>query len=181
MVELNYRGLPPQQGFVVDMDKVQPHTNLGQRDDQSAPGVCRPIGTNDLHLAYARGEKGDILPWHTHNQGMYQIIIPIEGRRRQYYKDNDGEVHSVEAGPGELIYLPNGAHNKVEYLDTPTRSLTIECQETWNARMDMVVGPTAEGSSGKNVYDPAEPHWGLWYDNLRDVVHTIDEGAVKKY
>lgn len=181
MVELNYERLPPQQGFVVDIDAIQPHTNLGQRSDQSALGVCRPIGTNDLHVAYSRGEEGDILPWHTHNPAMYQIILQLEGRARQSYKDNQGNVHTVEVGPGELTYLPNGAHNRVEIVEGPSRRIAIECHETWNARMDMVVGPTSEEASTDTTYDPADPHWGLWYDNLRDVVHEIDEDAVTRY
>lgn len=181
MVEINYSRLPPQRGFVVELDAIEPHTNLGQADDQTPPRICRPIGTNDMHVTYARADEGDILPWHTHNQAMYQIIVQLEGRRRQYYKDNNGDVHSTEVGPGEMLYLPNGAHNRVEYIEGPSRSFAIECHETWNARMDQVVGPTSDEASSDNTYDPADPHWGLWYDNLRDVVHSVDENAVREY
>lgn len=181
MVELNFEKFPPQRAFKIDMKAVPRHSNLGQRQDQPAPELSRPIGTNDIHIAYSVGDAGDLVPWHTHAPALYQEYIPLEGRIRMGYKDNDGEKHFAEAGPGEMLYLPNGAHNMFEFLEDGTRLLVLECKETWIGRLDHMVGITGEDASEDTMYELNNPSWGLWYDNLRDVVHEKVDDAVEEW
>lgn len=180
MTELDFGGFPPQEGFVVDYEEMTGHSKLGQAPGEPGVSVARPIGTNDLHISYGVGEAGATAPWHTHAPGMYQCILPLEGRVKYWYKDNDGDDHSAVVGPGQMLYLPNGAHNKAEHVDD-ARVLVVECRETYNARVDhMLAEPTGDGAPGE-VYDPSDNRWGVWYDNLRGVVHEMDEDVVRRF
>ena len=181
---INFKNLPPQEGFKIDYrklggydlhpDGVEGYDLSG--DEPMMDIATRPLGTNEFHISYTDGEPGAAIPWHTHTPNMHQTYIPLEGEVRVNYKDNDGEVCSTEAEPGEMVYLPAGAHNKIEVIgDTRLRMLVVE-RETLITRVEHLVG------EAKGLYDPKnDPEYGLEIDSLRGEVIQQDDEAVEPY
>ncbi len=183
MVELNLENFPAQNGFKIRFDDVPSHSNFGQSGDTSAPRNRRALGTNDMHISWAVGEEGDMIPWHTHLPDLYQAVIPYEGALRVSFLDNDGEEKVCEIGEREMMYLPSGAHNQVEFLESPTVMLTIHSEVTHPAqRVEHIVNAdSATDTDQENVYDPKNvDHWGIEYDNLRGKIISIDEDSVEQ-
>lgn len=183
MTEINFGNLPPQEGFTIDVRALDgydlhPEGETYEHAGEEPPFdvVTRPLGTNEFHLAYIEGDPGDAIPWHTHTPIMHQAYIPLEGRIEVSYRDNDGEVHSVEAEPDEIVYLPAGAHNKIKAVgEGRVRMLVVE-RETLIPRVEQLVGES------EGLYDPQEdPEYGLEIDTLRGRVLQREEGAVEPF
>lgn len=177
-LDINYGNLPKQQGYIVDIEKLDFDAyKLHPDEDFPSPRAVRVFGGNDFHIGWNREcEPGTIIPWHIHSPSQYQVAIVLKGRIKWSYKDNEGEEHSVEFGADELAYLPPGAHNQVEVVgDEPADFIFIE-KETGVPRLEHLVGDS------ESTYDPwNDPVWGLWLDTYRGKVWDIDENAVREY
>lgn len=177
-LDVNYQNLPKQQGYVIDISKLDFESyDLHPDQDIKTPNAVRAFGSNDFHIGWNRDcEPGTIIPWHAHTPSQYQVGIVLKGKIKWSYKDNDGEEHSVVFGEDEIAYLPAGAVNQVEVVgDEPADFLFIE-KETGVPRLEHLVGES------DSAYDPWEdPVWGLWLDNYRGEVWEIDEDAVKEF
>lgn len=182
---INFANLPPQQGYKIDYRKLQSYDlhpdgvesyDLGEGQPMMDV-LSRPLGTNDFHISYIEGEPGSAIPWHTHTPIMQQAYIPIAGRVRVSYKDNDGEVHSTEAEQGEMAYLPAGAHNKIEAVGEERLEMLVVERETLVGRVEQLLEDGSEG-----VYDPQEdPTYGLEIDSLRGEALHVDEASTEPY
>ena len=105
--------LPKQQAFKVHAPDAPTLVEGVGTDLQTVHSVML---TNDMYVTWTTGEPGDSFPIHSHMPEMYQILTTIKGECVWYYKDNDGEEQSIEAGPGDVVYLPGGAENRVEVV-----------------------------------------------------------------
>jgi uncharacterized RmlC-like cupin family protein len=74
------------------------------------------IATDGLWAGFVRTEAGTASAWHHH--GAYESsIYMIEGTLRFEY--GPGGTESVEAGPGDFIYVPKYCvHREVSHDDT---------------------------------------------------------------
>jgi len=113
VADKDYSVLPKQQAFKVHAPDA-PDLVEGAGDNLKT--VHSVMLTNDMYVTWTTGQPGDVFPLHTHMPEMYQILTTIKGRCVWYYKDNDGNEQSIEAGPGDVVYLPGGAENRVEVI-----------------------------------------------------------------
>lgn len=181
MVEPNLRNFLPQKGFKIDIQSTPTNTDIGQNEGASAGGSRRLIQTNTMTVMHLEGEEGDSIPWHTHTPTMDQFIVPLKGRVKFWYKDNEGETHEAEAGEGEALYLPPGAHNKDEILEGPAKMLIFQPRVGVN-RLDFFIEGTTGTYSEDAIYDPLDlPHVALEYDNLRGNVIDMHKDAVTEW
>jgi hypothetical protein len=106
---------------------------------------------------------------------VYQILVTLEGQRRFHWKDNEGNAKSIDAGPGDVVYLPGGAENKMEVIGDEPHTLLGIYPKTPVTRVEQLVGEHRE----QGIYDPKEDiPVGLWYDNVRDEVVQKDDRVV---
>ncbi|MDZ7701505.1 MAG: hypothetical protein U5J98_05250 [Halobacteriales archaeon] len=117
-------------------------------------------------------EPGGVIDWHTHTPHMYQIDMPIEGRVEISYEDEEGEIHTVEAGPEELVYLPPGAKNKVKAVGEERLRLYVIYRQIVVPQVEQMVG-LADQHSRTNP--------GLEIDTIRGIVHKVQDGAVDPF
>ena len=173
MVEINFANLPPQQGYTVDLDAVRGY-DVGTAASDAPPEVnAFPFSSNDLRIRYREREPGSVIDWHTHDPNVYQVYVPLEGEMKLKYRDNDGDEHATTVGPGELAYLPPGAHNRLEWNgDDRARMLSVEPTSTVS-RIERVADPTEPG--------PGDRPYTLDLDTLRGDVESLDEDAVTPY
>lgn len=181
---IDFGNLPPQQGFLIDYKNLQSYDlhpdgveNYALSEGEPMFDVLsRPLGTNDFHISYIEGDPGQAIPWHTHTPIMQQAYVPLTGRVEVSYVDNDGETHSTEAGPGEMAYLPAGAHNKIKAIGDERLEMLVVERETLIGRVEQLLDD-AEG-----VYDPKnDPSYGLEIDSLRGDPIQIDDESVTPY
>lgn len=175
---LNFEYFAKQEGFKIDPEKLDYDAYKLYPDDEEIPQrrSARAFGSNDIHISWAYANPGDVWPWHTHSPGHYQIAIVITGEAIWYYVDNDGEEHSTHVSAGELVYLPPGAHNKIEVVGDEEYTVAIIERENGIQRIEQLF------SDEDDVYDPwNDPEWGLWLDTLRGEVAEIDENAVSRW
>lgn len=167
VVDKFYDALPRQQPYLIDSTSGPNYDDLEEWDDY---GLVR---TNDLLTLWARGDPGATIKWHSHAPDFYQVLVTIKGRCRWTYKDNDGEERSIEAGPGETIFLPGGCENKVEVVsDEEHVHLTIAPRLSMS-RMEYVV---REGGYRRKT--DFSKHAALVYDNINDREIHIEEDAI---
>lgn len=171
LADIDYSALPTQQAYKVSAPDVDPIAQISQDVDQSIQDIRPVMSTNDVNFVWTTGEPGDVIPWHTHVPSIYQILVTIEGDCMWYYKDNDGEEQTIHTGPGDVIYLPGGAANKVEVTGDSHHTHLGIYPKTPIPRVEQQLG------IGGNVYDPRSVNYGLWYDNVRDEVVTMDESV----
>lgn len=171
LADVDYSALPDQQVYKVSAPDVDPIAKISQDEGQSIQNIRPVMATNDVSFTWTTGEPGDVIPWHTHVPSVYQILVTTQGECVWHYKDNNGDEQSMETGPGDVIYLPGGAANKVEVIgDEPHTHLGVY-PKTPIPRVEQLLG------IGGDVYNPKDMQPGLWYDNIRDEVVTMDESA----
>jgi quercetin dioxygenase-like cupin family protein len=176
MVEIDYSALPKQKAYRINVNEAPTIDESGDMDeeDEGAATIRTPILTNDNIITWTTGQPGDVIPWHTHSPEMYQILINTEGRCVWHYKDNDGNTQSVKGAPGDLIYLPAGAENKVEVVgDGPHTHIGV-LRRPRVPRIEQLVGQT------DGVYDHREFPAAFVYDDMNDRVVRMDENAVSE-
>lgn len=171
-VEKNYWALPKQRPFKISAERSPLVAEAGEEEDAPPMEIHSTVLTNDLITTWTTGEPGATIPWHSHSPEMYQILFNISGRCVWHYKDNDGEVQSVEGGPGEIVYLPAGAENKVEVVGDEHHLHIGVLKRPRVPRLEHLVGDTA------GIYDPREFPAALVYDDMNDEVVRMDEDAV---
>jgi len=171
LADIDYSALPKQRAYNVSALDVSPIEQISQKSEQSIQDIRPIMATNDVNLTWTTGEPGDVIPWHTHVPSVYQMLVTTEGRCVWYYKDNNGDEQSIEAGPGDVVYLPGGAANKVEVVGDEHHTHIGVYPKTPLPRVEQQLG------IGGAVYDPKSIKYGLWYDNVRDEVVTKDESA----
>ncbi|PSP24602.1 hypothetical protein BRC61_01695 [Halobacteriales archaeon QH_10_65_19] len=177
----NFEGFLPQEGYKIRTDDVEgidlfddvDNTDELGNDDESPPDFTAHLfRSNDFNISFMESEPGGVLDWHTHTPHMYQINMPVTGRVEISYKDEDGEIHTVEAGPEELVYLPPGAHNKVKAVGDETLRLYVIYRQ--------IVVPQVEEMVGRSDQHP-RTNPGLEIDTLRGRVEAIQNNAVEEF
>jgi quercetin dioxygenase-like cupin family protein len=165
-----YEMLPELQAYKVDAGSSPV---LTEGEGEAVQEIHNVMMTNDVQITYTTGEPGDEISWHSHMPELYQVLITTKGKCRWYYKDNDGETQHIDAGPGEVIYLPGGAENRVEVIGDEPHAHYGVLKRVRVPRVEHLVGDTGEA-----VYDHRDPPVGLSYDNIRDEVVKQDSDAV---
>jgi mannose-6-phosphate isomerase-like protein (cupin superfamily) len=171
----------PQVGYKMRVDDVEGlnmyksmdnPSDLGTSDENPPDFTAHMFRSNDFNISFMKSEPGGVLDWHTHTPHSYQINMPVSGRVEISYEDEDGEIHSTEAGPEEMIYLPPGAHNKVKAIGDETLRLYVIYRQSVVPRVEEMVG----------VADvTAETNPGLEIDTLRGIVHESQDIAVDEF
>ncbi len=171
----------PQEGYKLRVEDVEgidlyrdmaEPDSLGEDDEQAPDFTAHLFRSNDFNISYMESEPGGTIDWHTHTPHMYQINMPVAGRVEITYEDEDGELHSTEAGPEEMIYLPPGAKNKVKAVGDETLRLYVIYRQ--------IVVPQVEEMVGAADQHP-DTNPGLEIDTLRGIVHDIQDDAVTKF
>ena len=168
VADKNYAVLPKQEPHVV---KGPDSPVLLEGEGSDTQEIRSVMFTDDLMVTWTTGEPGDVIPWHSHMPGMYQILTTIEGECIWHYKDNNGEKQSIHAGPGDVVFLPGGAENKVEVIGDDPHTHIGTFPRLRVPRIEHLVSETA------GVYDPKEMPVGLWYDTMRDKIVKKDDNA----
>lgn len=149
-----------------DVDEV------GEGDETPPDFTSHVFRSNDFNISYMESEPGGTIDWHTHTPHMYQINMPVAGHVEISYEDESGEIHSVEAGPEEMVYLPPGAKNKVKAVGDETLRLYVIYRQIVVPQVEEMVGIADQH---------ARTNPGLEIDTLRGIVHAMQDGAVEKF
>ncbi|WP_458190677.1 hypothetical protein [Haladaptatus sp. NG-WS-4] len=177
----NFDSFLPQEGFKIRVNDVagvdlysemNDQDSLGEDDERPPEFTSHLFRSNDLNISYMESEPGGVLDWHTHTPHMYQINMPVTGQVEISYKDENGNVHTTEAGPGEMIYLPPGAHNKVKAISEDTLRLYVIYRQIIVPQVEQMVGESDQHS---------ETNPGLEIDTLRGIIHEKQEQAVDRF
>ncbi|QLD86144.1 hypothetical protein HWV23_10550 [Natronomonas halophila] len=166
----NYGVLPQQQPHKISVDESPVLAEAASVGEDEMPMEIRStVLTNDVITTWTEGDPGAVVPWHSHSPEMYQILVNLEGRCVWEYRDNNGEVQSIEGGPGEIIYLPAGAENRVEVVGDEHHTHIGILKRPRVPRIEHLIGDTDE------LYDPTEFPAALVMDDMNDrVVRTGD-------
>jgi quercetin dioxygenase-like cupin family protein len=171
-MEKNYGLLPQQRPLKVSLDESPVLDEAADTAEDEIPMEIRPtILTNDVITTWTQGEPGAIVPWHSHSPEMYQVLVNIEGRCVWEYKDNNGEVQSIEGGPGEIIYLPAGAENRVQVVGDEKHTHIGILKRPRVPRIEHLIGDTA------GLYDPTEFPAALVMDDMNDRIVRTGDGV----
>lgn len=171
----------PQEGFVIDAREVEGidlyedmenPDEVGGADERPPDHASHLFRSNDFNVSYLEAEPGGVLDWHTHTPHMYQINMPVQGRVEISYEDEDGESHTAEAGPEELVYLPPGAKNKVKAVGDERLRLYVIYRQIVVPQVEQMVGLADQHS---------RTHPGLEIDTIRGIVHQIQDGPVEPF
>lgn len=174
VADKDYSILPKQEAFGVHAPDA-PTLFEGVGDNLTE--VHSVMMTNDIYMTYTTGQPGDILPWHSHMPEMYQILTTIKGECIWHYKDNSGNERSIHAGPGDIIYLPGGAENKVEVVGDEEHIHIGSYPRTRVPRVEQLTGIVPDGVE---LFDDDHVGVGVDYDNVRDTIHKTDDQAFYK-
>jgi uncharacterized RmlC-like cupin family protein len=98
--------------------------------------------------------------------------VPVTGQVEIYYKDENNKIHTTEAGPGEMIYLPPGAHNKVKAVGEDTLRLYVIYRQIIFPQVEQMVGQSDQHS---------ETNLGLEIDTLRGIILKNQDQAVDPF
>lgn len=173
VAEKNYAALPKQRPIKVNAFEAPEVGEAGALEEgMSAQTIRSTILTNDAIVTWTDGDPGDVIPWHSHSPEMYQVLVNIEGRCRWDYKDNSGNVKSVEGGPGEVIYLPAGAENRVEVIGDEHHTHLGFLKRPRVPRIEHLIGET------EGLYDHKKFPAGLVYDDMNDRIVRKDDSAI---
>lgn len=182
MVDVNYENLPAPRGFTIDLEDLElwDYVPDPEEHDGPIPRLNFAFRSGSLDVVYVTLPPGTKLPWHTHEPHTAQVYWPLKGTFRTKFKDNDGEVHSIDGSPEEdkLIYLPAGAHNQLENpTDDPVELLSFkEGGGAVVGRLEQILGDT-----GKH-YDPkAIPAAGLEFLPRHGEILDMQEDAVEEW
>jgi mannose-6-phosphate isomerase-like protein (cupin superfamily) len=176
MVDIDYENLPAQQGYVIDTNELADDQSHHRAEGETADVVQRLFATNELRIAYVEMGVGQEFARHTHTPDLYQIYFPVEGTLGVSYIDNDGQEQYGEAEPGEVLYLPPGADNKlVNAGDTRLRIFTAD-----QAKPVSRVGQIIEGEADSQ-YAPDEAEHLLRIDPYRGTVFEKNGDLVREY
>jgi quercetin dioxygenase-like cupin family protein len=171
----------PQEGYKIDAESVEgidlyedmdDPDEVGEADESPPDFTSHVFRSNDFNISYMESEPGGVIDWHTHTPHMYQINFPVQGRVEISYLDEDEAIHTTEAGPGEMIYLPPGAHNKVKAVGEEQLKLYVIYRQIVVPQVEEMVGVADQ-------HGRVNP--GLEIDTLRGIVHARQEGAVEEF
>lgn len=171
VVDKFYDALPEQTPYVIDPKRGPKYTDLEEHgSDFDDWGIVR---TNDISVSWTRADPGATVDWHSHGPDFYQIHVVLSGRIRWYYKDNDGEEQYTEAGPGEAVYLPGGAENKIEVVGDEEHEKIIITPRVHMARMEYFLK-----DGGYRSESDFEHRGALVYDDANDREVAVEEDAI---
>ena len=172
--DIDYSALPEQRPYKIDATQAPVIKEAGKADDEK-PATIRSVAlTNNLITTWTTGEPGSVIPWHSHSPEMYQILFNIEGECVWHYKDNDGETQSIHGGPGEAIYLPAGAENKVEAVGDEHHTHIGVLKRPRVPRLEHLLGDT------DGLYDHSEFPAAFVYDDMNDkLVRSVGSPVVE--
>lgn len=169
VAEKDYGVLPKQQAFKVHAPDA-PDLVEGVGDNLKT--VHSVMLTNDIYVTWTTGQPGDVFPVHSHMPEMYQILTTIKGRCVWYYKDNEGNEQSIEAGPGDVVYLPGGAENRVEVIGDEEHIHIGSYPRVRVPRVEQLTGVVPD-----EVENPKDFRVGVDFDNVRDEYHEIHDDS----
>lgn len=182
--EIKHEHLGLLRGFKIDLDKLagshheDKYEDDSQRPDEPIPQVqTYAFQANEFDLGYVEANPGETIAWHNHAPNLYQLYIPLQGRVRMSYLNSEGEERVGEAEPGELLYLPPGATNRVEAIGDETLKILAVERGVGVKRVDQILEEYAD-----DEYDPfTDPDTALSIDTLRGEVRELNEEAVSEY
>ncbi|MDX1746921.1 MAG: cupin domain-containing protein [Halobacteriales archaeon] len=178
-VEINKAVLPKQVPYRVRMSDLKTREHSDFDHDSGAEHTSRsmrvPIATSDFQVTFWEGAPGESRSWHFHVPSMYQVIYVLQGRILYEYVDDDGDQRRMEAGPGDVLYLPGGFEHRSEVIgDEPNQHLILHPRVP-QGRLNAVIGD----EDRQGWYHALEDIVGLWYDDVSDRIVKIDEDAVE--
>lgn len=174
VADKSYSVLPKQQAFGVHAPDAP---TLFEGVGDNLTDVHSVMMTNDIYMTWTTGQPGDIIPWHSHMPEMYQILTTIKGECIWHYKDNSGDERSIKAGPGDIIYLPGGAENKVEVVGDEEHIHIGSYPRTRVPRVEQLTGIVPDSVE---IFDDPGVGVGVDYDNVRDKLIKTDSDAFYK-
>lgn len=177
VVEKNHQVLPTQKAYKVDAKQspqIAEAVKYEKDDDSPEMDIRGTVLTNDVITTWSEGEPGATIPWHSHSPEMYQVLVNFKGRCKWYYKDNDNQQRSIEGGPGDIIYLPAGAENKVEVVGDEHHVHVGMLKRPRVHRLEHLLGET------DGLYDPREFPAAFVFDDMNDRVVRKKESAVSE-
>lgn len=170
----NYAALPRQRPYKVSAYDAPVIAEAGElNESEEAIEIRSTILTNDLISTWTTGNPGASIPWHSHSPEMYQILFNIEGRCVWYYRDNEGKERSIEGGPGDVIYLPAGAENRVEVVGDEPHTHIGALKRPRVPRLEHLLGET------EGLYDHRKFPAALVYDDMNDSVVRMNEDIIQ--
>jgi uncharacterized RmlC-like cupin family protein len=122
-------------------DQILVVTPGDRKAGPSTPGMDRQqaVATDDMWSGFVRTETGMVSAWHHH--GEYETVIYVlTGLLRMEFGPSGS--NTVEAGPGDFVYVPNGVvHRESNPSAQPA---------------DLIVVRAGQGESTINVDGPAQ-------------------------
>jgi uncharacterized RmlC-like cupin family protein len=121
-------------------DPVQVRTPPERVPGPATPGIDRQqaFATDGLWSGFARTDTGMVSGWHHHGEHE-TVIYVLTGALKMEFGPNGS--HTVEAGPGDFVYVPKGAvHRESNPSAEPA---------------DLIVVRAGAGESTFNVDGPA--------------------------
>lgn len=182
-MDIDFTSLPKQQGYTIDIEELEnfelhPDADEYEHSEEDTPEPklsARMFEGNEVKAAWIEADPGEAIPWHTHDPDQYQLLFPFQGRVKVSYIDNDGSEHETEAEAMTMVYLPSGAHNRIEAVGEESLKLLAIERKTAVSRVEQVIAEVP------GVYDEKDASSALNLDTLRGVVHDIDEDVVSPY
>lgn len=161
---LNTSILPDQTAYKLDPESAEAF-EVG--DFSMHPLVF----TNEIHSYLDVGEPDAVNPWHTHMPTYDQLCFCIAGRGRFRIEQEEGE-QVIETEPGDLVYLPGGAHHRVETIGDETFKYYAVNQSMRLGRLEMLYEDWDE------FVDYEDWPVTLWVDRERDEILAKNDDAV---
>lgn len=173
VAEKDYSALPKQQAYKISSDAAPILQEGNTSDDGTGMMEIRSLAlSNDIIATYTSGDPGDVVPWHSHSPEMYQILYNVEGECRWYYKDNSNTMKEIEGGPGDAIYLPAGAENKVEVIGDEHHLHIGMLKRPRVPRLEHLLGET------EHLYEHHEFPSAFVYDDMNDrLIRSVEEAV----
>jgi quercetin dioxygenase-like cupin family protein len=177
----DFEGFLPQEAYKIEAREVEgidlyedtdDGEEVGEADESPPDFTSHVFRSNDFNISYMESQPGGVIDWHTHTPHMYQINMPVSGRVEISYEDEDGEIHSIDAGPEEMVYLPPGAKNKVKAVGDEQLRLYVVYRQVVVPQIEEMIGIADQH---------ARTNPGLEIDTLRGIVHAIQDDAVRKF
>jgi len=132
--------------------------------------------TNDIYMTWTTGQPGTSCRGTPTCPRCTRSSTTIKGECIWHYKDNDGEKRSIKAGPGDILYLPGGAENKVEVVGDEEHPHRLVPENARPARRATDGHRPGRRRTVRRSHVPV----GADYDNVRDTLHKTDPDSFSK-
>jgi quercetin dioxygenase-like cupin family protein len=162
--EIDHTHLPDQRMYKVELDEASSFT---QRED--AVETYPLFITNDFKLIYFEIAVGECIPWHTHTPHFDEVCMGLTGQAEFTLEQEDGSHQLIQIGPRECVYLPGGAHHKIEATGEQKFESLVAMPSEPVARLEMI--------EGESPYSMEDWPVALWIDRKRNEIVSKDDDA----